>query len=226
MALADPLQNVAEVRAFLSTLGLAVIVTVAWTPARLSAVTVDQIVSLSKAGVSEAVILALLDRDRTVLTIDPDQLVALKREGLSDTLILAMLRNGRQEGDEAARAVAAERAADVLTSLSSTPQVTIVGHGPDRPNTAHTEDLYAGIRDGVRLPAAIPYGSPYAIPYPSVFPYASGYGGPYGRPLKTRPLTPYRNRALCLAQVNTARGAGPSYVTECPAVMQRSLHTR
>jgi hypothetical protein len=226
LALAGPLQDVAEMRAFLSTLGLALILTIAWTPARLSAVTVDEIVSLSKAGVSEAVILALLDRDRTVLSIDPDRLVALKREGLSDTLILAMLRNGRQEGDDAARAVAAERAADVLASLSSTPQVTIVGHGPERPNTAHTEDLYAGIRDGVRLPAAIPYGSPYAIPYPSVFSYAPAYGAPYARPFKSRPQTPYRDRVLCLAQVNTARGAGPSYITECPAVMQRSVPPR
>ena len=31
---------------------------------------------------------------------------------------------------------------------------------------------------------------------------------------------------LCLAQVNTAAGPGPSYVTECPAVMQRSLRGR
>lgn len=216
------------VRAFLSTpkaLGLAALLVLA-TAVPLSAVTVDQIISLSKAGVSDAVILALLDRDRTVLTIDPEQLVALKREGLSDALIMAMLRNGRQEGDEAARAIAAERADDVLAALSSTPAVTIVGHGPDRPNTAHTEDLYAGIRDGVRLPAVIPYGSPYAIPYAPVYglpysPYASGF--------KTQPLgtmSPRRTRAMCLAQVSTARGAGLSYVTECPAVMQRPIRTR
>ena len=207
-------------RVFLSTLGLAVLIALFGTSARLSAVTVDQIVSLSKAGVSEAVILALLDRDRTMLTIDPEQLVTLKREGLSDTLIMAMLRNGRREGDEAARAVSAERAADVLASLASTPQVTIVGHDPERPNTAHTEDLYAGIRDGVRLPAAIPYGSPYAIPYPSA------YGAvPYARTFRAQPLA-RRSRALCLAQINTANGPGPSYVTECPTVMQRALHTR
>ncbi len=208
-------------RVFLSTLGLAVLIALFGTSARLSAVTVDQIVSLSKAGVSEAVILALLDRDRTVLTIDPEQLVTLKREGLTDTLIMAMLRNGREEGDEAARAVSAERAADVLASLASTPQVTIVGHDPERPNTAHTEDFYAGIRDGVRLPAAIPYGSPYAIPYPSAYgavPYAA-------RTFRAQPLA-RRSRALCLAQVNTANGPGPSYVTECPAVMQRALRAR
>jgi hypothetical protein len=215
-----------NVRAFLSTLealGLAVLLALA-TSASLSAVTIDQIVSLSKAGVSDAVILALLDRDRTVLTIDPDQLVALKRDGLSDALIMAMLKNGRQEGDEAARAISAERADDVLAALSTTPTVTIVGHGPDRPNTAHTEDLYAGIRDGVRLPAAIPYGSPYAIPYAPV--YGAVPFAPYAGAFKTQPLTPRRSRAMCVAQVNTARGLGPSYVTECPPMMQRAVRTR
>src|ERR1700742_1851371 len=49
-------------------------------PKAASAVTVDQIIALSKAGVSEAVILALLDRDGNVLSIEPEQLVALKRE--------------------------------------------------------------------------------------------------------------------------------------------------
>ena len=210
-------------RAFLSTLGLALFLACVGMSARLSAVTVDEIVSLSKAGVSEAVILALLDRDRTVLTITPDQLVSLKREGLSDTLIMAMLKNGRQEGDDAARAISAERAADVLASLSSTPTVTIVGHDPERPNTAHTEDWYAGIRDGVRLPAAIPYGSPYAVPYAPIYgalPY-----GPYAGGIKTQPLL-RRTRTMCVAQVNTPAGAGPAYVTECPAVMQRAVRAR
>src|SRR5215831_16389791 len=107
------------VRPVLAALALTVAFALAPRPA--AAVTVDQIVALSKAGVSDAVILALLDRDRTVLTIDPEQLVSLKREGLSDALIMAMLRNGRQEGDEAARAIAVERADDVLAALSSTP---------------------------------------------------------------------------------------------------------
>ena len=213
-----------DVRAILSTLGLALFLACVGMSARLSAVTVDEIVSLSKAGVSEAVILALLDRDRSVLTINPDQLVTLKREGLSDTLIMAMLKNGRQEGDDAARAISAERAADVLASLSSTPTVTIVGHDPERPNTAHTEDWYAGIRDGVRLPAAIPYGSPYAA-----VPYAPVYGalpyGPYAGGLRTLPLL-RRARTMCVAQVNTAAGAGPAYVTECPGVMQRAVRVR
>jgi len=187
----------------------------AFATASASAVSVDQILALSKAGVSEAVILALLDRDGTVLSIEPEQLVALKREGLSDTLLIAMLKNGRAEGEDAARAVSSATAASILSTMSASPEVKIIGHGPDRPNTAHTEDLYAGLRDGVRLPAAIPYASPYAIPYASPFAVAS-----FKRGFNSRPVL-RSDRPLCLAQVNTPRGAGPSYVTECPAVMQR-----
>ena len=34
------------------------------------------------------------------------------------------------------------------------------------------------------------------------------------------------DRALCVAQVNTPTGRGPSYVTECPPVMQKALRAR
>jgi hypothetical protein len=189
------------------------------------AVTVDQIVALSKAGVSDAVILALLDRDGSVLTIEPEQLVALKRAGLSDALVTAMLKNGRAEGEDAARAASAASASSILATLSAAPEVKIIGHGPDRPNTAHTEDLYAGLRDGVRLPAAIPYASPYAIPYASSPFTGSRFKRAYNAhhpPVDNA----FRDRMLCLAQVNTAKGTGPSYVTECPAIMQRQLRTR
>jgi hypothetical protein len=208
-------------RLFRQTLGGALAVALIVLPTVASAVTVDQIVALTKAGVSEAVILALLDRDHTVLTIEPERLVVLKREGLSDAVITAMLKNGREEGEQAARAVSAEQAAALLPTLSAAPEVAIVGHGPDRPNTAHTEDLYAGLRDGVRIPSAIPYASPYAIPYGP--PYA---GAAYKRSVNARRNAPRGDRLLCLAQVNMARGVGPSYVTECPAVMQPSTHSR
>lgn len=189
-------------------------------PVPAGAVTVEQVVALSKAGVSEAVILALLDRDRTVLTIDPEQLVSLKREGLSDGLITAMLKSGRDDADAAAQAVSAANAASVLAAIDATPGFVVVGHGPDRPNTIHTEDGYRGFRDGVRLPSAASTHSPYttgrgralaARTLPSLLP--GRFEGPH-------------ERMLCLAQVNTPRGAGPAYITECPAVMQRALRSR
>jgi len=194
-------------------------------PAPVSAATVEQIVALSKAGVSEAVILALLDRDRTIMTIEPDQLVALKRAGLSDTVLTAMLKSGRDEADEAARAVSAANAASVLASLDSTPGLVIVGHGPDRPNTVHTEDFYLGLRDGVRIPSALAIGPVYPLPYRT--PYRRGFAD---RAFQLPPTSYAKgkpsDRALCVAQVNTPNGRGPSYVTTCPSVMQRAARAK
>lgn len=187
---------------------------------RASAVTVDQIVSLSKAGVSEAVILALLERDNNVLSIEPEQIVALKRDGLSDTLITAMLKSGREEGDAAAAAVSSWNAASILAGMSTAPEVVIVGHGPDRPNTAHTEDWYSGFRDGVRVPSGYRFGSSYVAPrgLSSRRSYRNGLDATsFGVP-RTGVAG---DRLMCLAQVNTSAGPGPSYITECPAVMQR-----
>jgi hypothetical protein len=73
-------------------------------PAAASAVTLDEIVYLSKAGVSESVILALIDRDKTVFTIAPEQLVSLKRDGVTDAVLVAVLKSGRAEADAAAAA--------------------------------------------------------------------------------------------------------------------------
>ena len=102
-------------------------------PAAASAVTIDQVVALSKAGVSEPIILALIDRDRTVFTIEPDQLVGLRRDGLSETIILAMLKSGREEGEAAAAEAAALNTAAIMSTLSPVPEIVVIGHDPERP---------------------------------------------------------------------------------------------
>ena len=85
-------------------------------PATASAVTLDQIVALARAGVTDAVILALIDRDKTIFSIEPEQLVSLKSAGVSEPVILAMLKSGREEGDRyglgAAKAERLEREPD------------------------------------------------------------------------------------------------------------------
>lgn len=205
-----PSVRVATSRALLVGL-LAAAVTL--TPRPAAAVTVDQIVALSKAGVSEAVILALLDRDGTVLTIAPEQIVNLKREGLSDTLILAMLKNGRAEGEDAARADAALNAATILSgialSTTATPNVVVVGHGPELPNTVYSTEgpVYSSRRGGF-VPPYVPY-APWSVPARKSARLAQGRG-----------IDGFGNRLMCVAQVNTPVGPGLSYVTECPAVMQ------
>jgi hypothetical protein len=171
-------------------------------PSAASAVTLDEILGLARAGVTDAIILALIDRDKTVFAIEPDQIVKLQRDGLSEAVILAMLKSGREEGDQAARADAASNAAWIMASLPTEPLLVVTGHGPDRPNVAHPDGFYSGP--------------------PSYFP-SFGFGasrrfyGPraHGNSKYDVP------RQMCVAQLNTARSTRPlSYITECPEVMQ------
>ena len=177
-------------------------------PSAASAVTLDEIVGLARAGVTDAIILALIDRDKTVFSIEPDRIVTLKQAGLSEAVILALLKSGREEGDQAARADAAANAAWIMASMPTEPLVVVTGHGPDRPNVAHPDGFYSG------PPAYFPaFGAGY---FPSFSASRRSYGPrSFGT---SRFDTP---RQMCLAQLNTARSTRPlSYVTQCPEVMQ------
>ena len=166
-------------------------------PRGASAITLDQVVALAKSGVTDTVILALIDRDRTVFAIEPEQIVTLQRDGLSETVILAMLRSGRAEGDQAARADAAYTSAWIASALTTEPVSLSVGHGPDRPNTPHVDGFYSG-------PPAWYYGPAFHYRTPS---------------LTTRRSS--EPRALCYAQISTQQTANRvPFVTECPAIMQ------
>jgi hypothetical protein len=173
-------------------------------PRNASAITIDQIVSLAKSGVTDTVILALIDRDRTVFAIEPEQIVGLQRDGLSERVILAMLKSGREEGDQQARAESAYNYGWIMSNLATEPLSISVGHGPDRPNTPHIDGFYSG-------------------PPLAAFSTAPYYG-PTFRYRKPQPLNVRRAsepRALCYAQISTQHAtSGAPFVTECPAVMQ------
>jgi len=200
----------------------------ALTPAAASAVTVDQIVALSKAGVSEPIILALIDRDRTVFTIEPEQLVALRRDGLSEAVILAMLKSGRQEGEASANEAAAFNAAVIMSAMSVAPEVIIVGHGPERPNVGY-QNGFSDI-----IPLAIPYGVPYGSPYDGVYGRRGSRRFSKHQPLmpdfppNVVPIPPppsLSSPALCNAYPTTS-GAPPmigsrGFVMPCPSQLLR-----
>jgi hypothetical protein len=169
-------------------------------PASASAVTLDEVLGLARAGVTDAIILALIDRDKTVFAIEPEQIVQLQKDGLSEPVILAMLKSGRQEGDQAARADAASNSAWIMASLPTEPLLVITGHGPDRPNVAHPDGFYSGP--------------------PAYFPSFSASRRYYG-PRSNGSFRYDVPRQMCVAQLSTARSTRPlSYVTECPDVMQ------
>jgi hypothetical protein len=173
--------------------------------ASASAATVEQIVALSKAGVSESVILALIDRDKTIFTLDSDELMMLKREGVSEPIVLAMLKSGRPEAEAAVRAENELRMANYLATTAPAPDVVVVGHEPDRPNTSP----YYGLPPFDRyLQTGLLGTLPYAVGVPYGFPVLPA---PHGV-LSARRVAPSQQTPSCIAPGNsgsvTERGVG------------------
>jgi hypothetical protein len=148
-------------------------------PTAAFAVTVDQIVALSRAGMSKTVILALIDRDKTVFSLEPDQLLELQHDGVSEPVILAMLKSGRAEGAGAAAADAATNAAfspannannvnnaDIV-NVDPYPQAANTGYRAEPSDVSRrssARDANAGVVYTYVLPY-LPY-LPYYVPLP------------------------------------------------------------
>ena len=179
--------------------------TFALMPALASGVTVDQVVKMSKAGVSDAVIIEMIAREQTLVTMDPDQIMDLRRQGISDTVIVALLKSG-VPAEESLRA-------EPLPQTPVEPIVVVVGHGPDRPNASN--DFYGAAPPPQVVVVPVPYGVPFATP--------RAVHRPERRP--ERNLERTANPMLCVERVsNSPSPFAPALtrVTECPAVMQRS----
>jgi len=64
-------------------------------PAHADAITLREVVELTKAGVGEEVLLALIEIDQRVFPVDPATIRALKEAGVSEKVIVAIVRSGR-----------------------------------------------------------------------------------------------------------------------------------
>jgi hypothetical protein len=125
-------------------------------PAAASAITVQDVVSMSRAGVSDEVIIALIEQDPTVFSVKPAQVIELKRDGVSERVVLALLRSGRQP-DSPPPSPTAPASSDGTPSPPTEPSLLVVGHGPDRPNTYHSFDEGAGFPPVVYTVPYAPY---------------------------------------------------------------------
>jgi hypothetical protein len=88
-------------------------------PGNARAVTLDDIVALSKAGVADSVLIAVIDADQTVFNLSPQQIIDLKRAGVADSVVTRMVLSARdfegsRPGDEP-------------------PSVVIIGEKPPEP---------------------------------------------------------------------------------------------
>jgi hypothetical protein len=112
---------------------------------RAEAVTLRDVIELTKAGLSDQVLLALIEVDRSVFAIDTATLKQLKEAGVSDPVIVALIRSGRTRAPEP------QPAAEPLPPLYEPqprpePEVIVIDHH-DAPAQA---------------PVAVPY--PVAVP--------------------------------------------------------------
>jgi hypothetical protein len=113
---------------------------------RAEAVSIRDVIELSKAGLSEQVLLALIEVDRGVFVIDTPTLKRLKEAGVTDAVIVAMIRSGRTPPAQDPEPVPA--AESTVSTARPDPQVIVIDH-----------------RDA---PAPAP--EPVAVPYPVAVP--------------------------------------------------------
>jgi hypothetical protein len=98
-------------------------------PAATWAVTVRDIIALTHAGLSDELLIAVIDADRTMFTLSPEQLLELKQAGVSDAVLRKMLGSRREF--EPAPAPAPTSAEDfsqyvVITGLDRAPAPRVV----------------------------------------------------------------------------------------------------
>jgi len=126
-----------------TTFVLLALVAVAAGPAE--AVTVRDVIELSKAGLSDQVLLALIEVDRGVFAIDTPTVKQLKDAGVSEAVIVAMIRSGRAPRALEPQLVPEPAPVAVATSA---PEVIVIDHH-DAP-----------------APIAVPYPVPYPVAVP------------------------------------------------------------
>jgi hypothetical protein len=191
-------------------------------PATTSAVTIDEVVALSKSGVSEQVIVAVIERDQTLFTLSPALIMKLQRDGLSDRVLLALIKSGRpNEPPLPASPVAA-------SPMPPPPAIAIVGHGAQPPNTSEFDSLAA---DAAQALPPVPVPAPVFVPVPIIVPVPSvnAHAGRRSRQQPQQYLERTANPLLCVERVPTGPSpfsAALTRVTECPAVTQRYRNSR
>jgi hypothetical protein len=97
-------------------------------PVSASAVTTRDIIELTKAGLSDDILIALIDADRTVFVLDKDQILELKHAGVSRAVLLKMVRSRREFES-------APELPPVTDAQPTQPEVVVIGQPAPPPVT-------------------------------------------------------------------------------------------
>ena len=146
--------------------------------ARADAVTLREIIELSKTGLSDEVLLALIDVERRAYPVDSDTLKMLKESGVSERVIIAMIRSGRSKPS-----VPEAPVAPTPQPEPHQPQVVVIDHD-DRDDAPRVREVAVPVPVYVTVPVYVRTprqgGGNRAHPVPAGVP-ASSIGLPHSR---------------------------------------------
>ena len=134
------------------------------TPAIGAAVTIEDVVALSRAGLADSVLIAVIDADRTVFDLTPNQIVSLRDAGVPNAVIVKMLATKRE----------------FAPREEAPPPVVIIGESPSSLEP-HDGSPYFG---------APFYGAGFPVAAYPIVPVVPGPGFPVRH--VRQPQTPYR----------------------------------
>lgn len=134
---------------------------VAAAPAR--AVTIRDIIDLTKAGLGDEVLLALIEVDGGVFPVDPQTLTRLKEAGVSEQVIVALVRSGR--------APAAVQPVEAAQMAVQPPEPVAAAQVPDEPVTVVRE---------VEVPVTVVREVEVPVPYYVTVPVVVSPGSRHG----------------------------------------------
>lgn len=149
----------------LATVAAVAIVVAISFASRADALTVRDVIELSKAGLSDQVLLALIAVDNRVYTLDADSVRQMKDAGVSDAVMLAMIHAGR-ETVRAVQPAAPDQESSLAApspSLAPQPQVVVIEHADTQPAVREVP-----VPVPVAVPVAVPYYSPFDLRSQSV----------------------------------------------------------
>ena len=150
------------------------VVFVAGSAAPAAAVSIRDLVELSRAGLSDEVLVALIEADDTDFALDAPKILELRQEGVSERVITAMLESGRsrRQTEATAAADATPPAASPVQAGAPDPYFVIIGEKPPPPAPRPQLVLV--------VPWAPAFGKPGHRPPPAAAPPEAGYRG-FGR---------------------------------------------
>jgi hypothetical protein len=146
------------------------------------AVSVDELFNLKANGLSDDVLVALIEADGSVFQLSPDDVLALHKRGLGEKVILAMLASARRAVPATEPRLAPEPPGRVVpvAEVHAAP-----GVAPIQQSIVQHVEVVRGDPVYVHVPFAIPVAVPVRYEKP-VKPVYWGYGGEL-RPGSWRP---------------------------------------